>query len=484
VSPPPPPRRPPYWTLLAFAGLLALPLTWGLAAVTAAVVVSTLVRIARDARSQTRAAAGAELERRQGAVLLGHDERRRPVLLTEPQLATHGLIVGASGAGKSTTLLRILEDRIRRGRAVVAIDFKGSPAFAERLRLAARDAGVPSRLWTLDGPDHWNPLANGNRTVLKDKLIAAERFTEPHYQRAAERYVQTVFRALQAARPDRAPRLDEVVALMDPGRLARSLRGLDRSTADRIQDYVSTLTPDQLSAIRGLGTRLAVLTESEAGPYLLPAAPGAGHDIDLRQALERPGVVVFSLNSSLYGKLAAQVGALVIQDLTTVMGERQSRAGVQRPEQAIIGIDEFSAAGADTVLALLARGREAGMPVLVATQELTDLDRAAPGFREQLLGIVSLKIAHRQDVPASARMISDMIGTELVWDTTHNLQSPLGRRSPSRGTRRQVERPKVHPNEIKALKTGQAVMITKTPEARTTRLQVSPPRREPPDAGR
>ena len=54
--------------------------------------------------------------------------------------------------------------------------------------------------------------------------------------------------------------------------------------------------------------------------------------------------------------------------------------------------------------------------MLLATQELTDLDRAAPGFREQVLGIISLKLAHRQDVPASARMISDMIGTEIVWD--------------------------------------------------------------------
>ena len=42
------------------------------------------------------------------------------------------LILGASGAGKSTTLLTILTDQIRRGRPVVAIDMKGSPAFAAR----------------------------------------------------------------------------------------------------------------------------------------------------------------------------------------------------------------------------------------------------------------------------------------------------------------------------------------------------------------
>ncbi len=199
----PPPRRAPYWTLLAFAGLLALPLSWGLGGLAAALAVSAMVRHARHARGRRRAAAATESERREGAVVLGVDERRRPVVLTEPQLATHGLVVGASGAGKSTTLLTILEDRIRRGRPVVAIDLKGSPAFARELGRAAEAAGRPFGLWTLEGPSHWNPVAYGNPTVLKDKLIAAERFTEPHYQRAAERYVQTVFRVLAAAEPGR-----------------------------------------------------------------------------------------------------------------------------------------------------------------------------------------------------------------------------------------------------------------------------------------
>ena len=50
----------------------------------------------------------------------------------------------------------------------------------------------------------WNPLAHGNATELKDKLIATERFTEPHYQRAAERYLQTAIQVLARAHPDAA----------------------------------------------------------------------------------------------------------------------------------------------------------------------------------------------------------------------------------------------------------------------------------------
>ena len=47
---------------------------------------------------------------------------------------------------------------------------------------------------------------------------------------------------------------------------------------------------------------------------------------------------------------------------------------------ATIALDEFSALGADNVLSLLARGREAGVSVLLATQELADLERAGAGI--------------------------------------------------------------------------------------------------------
>ena len=82
-------------------------------------------------------------DRRAGpSVLLGRDRARAPGALSDDQLAAHGLLVGASGSGKSTTMLSILGDQIQRGRPVVAIDMKGSPEFARQLAGAAA-AGRP-----------------------------------------------------------------------------------------------------------------------------------------------------------------------------------------------------------------------------------------------------------------------------------------------------------------------------------------------------
>jgi conjugal transfer pilus assembly protein TraD len=468
-----------FWLVPAFLALLLAPAPWAAALAVAAAVGVTGWRIARGAAARRAAAAA----RRQAAVALGGDPRGRAVVLSEPELSAHGLVLGASGAGKSTTLLRILTDQIARGRPVVAIDMKGSPAFARTLAEAARAAGRPFSMWSIDGPAHWNPLQHGNATELKDKLMATERFTEPHYQRAAERYVQMVLQVVGAAHPDRSPTLGEVVALMDPARLPSALRGVDPVMRDRVRDYLAGLTSDQLSAVRGLQTRLAVLTESHTAPYLAPAgqgaavADGAGATIDLREALRGPEVVLFSLNSARYGRLAAQLGTLVVQDLVSASGDRL--AGIQSGEvlaTATIAIDEFSALGADHVIALLARGRESGLSVLVGTQEMADLDRAAPGLREQVLGVTALKIIHRQEVPESARTVAMMVGTERVWEHTRQTAGRLfGGYDTGRGTRHEVERFIVHPNEIQSLGTGQAIVISKLGAQRVQRVRVDPP---------
>jgi conjugal transfer pilus assembly protein TraD len=460
--------------LLSLALSAAAHPVWAVAGLAAVVSGLTLRRAARFRRAMRVATEPGE------AIALGADRNGGAVVLTERQLSAHALIVGASGAGKSTTLLRMLTEQVRLGAPVIAIDMKGSPRFAQELASAAESSGRTFRLWTPDGPEGWNPLALGNATELKDKLIATERFTEPHYQRAAERYTQTVFQVLAHANGGSAPTLEQVVRLMEPHRIPTLLRAAPRDFAERVQDYLATLGPDQLSAIRGLGTRLAIITESHSGAYLRRVADRT--PIDLRTALDGREVVAFSLNSSTYGRLSAQLGALAIQDLVSAAGHRMSAPGRM---QALVGIDEFSALDGDNVISLLARSREAGVSVLLCTQELADLDRAAPGLRDQVLGSTALKIAHRQDVPGSAQTIAQIAGTETVWDQSNQVTSHplLGTRRTGRATRRQVERFLVHPNEVKTLPTGQAVVISKLPRTSVQTVLVAPSRRPPPGPG-
>jgi hypothetical protein len=279
--------------------------------------------------------------------------------------------------------------------------------------------------------------------------------------------------------PGRPPALDEVVEALDPGTLRAHARRAPGPLSERVTAYLEGLTRDQLSAARGLQTRLALLSESDAGQWLAPPESGTGPAVDLGQTLAGGSeVVLLSINSSIYGALGAQLGALAVQDLTSAAGRRLGESGAaQKPPPATVAIDEFSALGADNVLSLLARGREAGVGVLLATQELADLERAGRGFRDQVLGITAVTLAHRQEVHESALAISRMAGTRIVWRETRPNPTPLhplGRGAPHAGTRREHEEPIVHPNAIKRLRTGQLVLLTGVPRPIAARVQVEP----------
>jgi hypothetical protein len=80
-------------------------------------------------------------------------------------------------------------------------------------------------------------------------------------------------------------------------------------------------------------------------------------------------------------------------------------------------------------------------------------------------------------------MIARMIGTQTVWKHTeavHRRQTMAeiirdGYRRPTNiGSRREVEEFRIHPNTIKDLPTGQAVLITKTPQADARIIQIMP----------
>ena len=406
----------------------------------------------------------------------GGPARRRPVAGGRSRSASGSwpptaLIVGASGAGKSTTLLTVLDAQIRRVSPVVAIDMKGSPAFAAQLRTAAAAAGRGLAGLDAGRPRALEPAGPRQRHVAQgqaDLQRALQRAPLPAGRRAL--CPDRRCGVLHAAHPDRPAQLHEVVALMEPRRLSALLRGVPGPLAERVQDYLAGLTGDQLSAVRGLGTRLALLSESCAGPYLRRGAAAA------RRSTSAPGwrAATSSCSASTpacTGSSPPSSARWSIQDLVSATG--RARCGAARCGR---------------------RCRAAGRPRWRSTSSRrwtpTTCWRCWPGgassasascwrprrwptwsgpgaaSRDQVLGIVGVKIVHRQDVPRSAEMIAQMAGTERVLGGDPAARAAC---SPAagvgRGTRRLAERYVVHPNVIKRLAVGEAVVMTKLPTA-------------------
>jgi TraM recognition site of TraD and TraG len=418
----------------------------------------------RDALGARRAGRAPTVDA--GRYLLGFDGRRRPVMVRfGGQSGRHGLFVGASGSGKSNALLWCVARHIEAGFGVVVVDLKGDQLLARRLEREANSWRRPFYRWTLDGGGRWNPLARGNRSELKDKLIGSEEFTERHYQAMYERYLVNLFRALEH-RPEQR-NLPTVIGLLDPAALAVELRELDDDqAAEEIGAYLARLSPEQARDLRGLADRLALLVEGGHGDYLTPT-DDAEREIDLLEAIGTGAVVLFSLNSSRYGETARLVGNMVLQDLKTVCGTIEDNPGSDRP--ALVAVDEFAALDGDQIAGLFQRARSASISLVMATQELADLRRVDDGFDEQIVGNVEWLLAGRQNNPGSAELVAGIAGTEEVWLHTFQTEEGLGRpksrfvRESGVGTKHRGREYYVPPDDIKRLPVGRMLLVEKNP---------------------
>jgi type IV secretory pathway TraG/TraD family ATPase VirD4 len=356
----------------------------------------------------------------------------------------HTLVVGATGSGKTVTQTWIAARAIERGMGAVVVDPKGDRGMREQVRRAALAAGRSFVEWTPEGDRVYNPFARGGASEIADKALAGEHFTEPHYLRQAQRYLGHVVRALRGS--DTEVSLRAIVEHLDPARLELLARALPEADARATFSYLDSMSSRQQSELAGVRDRLAILVESDVGPWLDPQTAGAER-FDLLAAVRERAVVYFSLESDSRPLLSQMLGAAIVQDLQTVVAVSQAA-----PVPTLIVIDEFSAIAAEHVVRLFGRARSAGFSLLLGTQELSDL--RPPGrerLLEQVLGNLSVLIAHRQVVPSSAELISSVAGTRGTWR--------ISRHSDGRTTRTRSREPVLDPNQAMSLARGWAAVL-------------------------
>jgi Type IV secretion-system coupling protein DNA-binding domain len=401
------------------------------------------------ARLARRAAAVAFRSGRQDAgagerLVLGRDERDRAVSVPFAcsTQGSHTLVVGATGAGKTVTQTLMAEHAIERGAGAIVVDPKGDRALHRELRRAAQRAGRQFLEWTPAGPSVYNPYARGSETEIADKVLASEHFTEPHYQRQAQRYLGHVVRALRTAGLEVS--LREIADCLDPRRLEELVRDQPEQRALATHAYLDSLTARQRTDLAGVRDRLAIVAESDVAAWLDPAS-GAAFDL-LAAALSR-AVVYFDLQADSRPLVAQMLGGAIVQDLQTTVAALQGR-----PTPTLAVIDEFSALAVEQVVRLFGRARSAGVSLLLGTQELSDMRATGrDGVLEPVLGNLSVLVAHRQVVPDSTSLIAALGGTKGAWRTSRHGNGSL--------TRTRARENVLTPGDITALGTGWAAVI-------------------------
>jgi hypothetical protein len=323
---------------------------------------------------------------------------------------------------------------------------------------AAGARGVDFVEWTPTGPAVYNPFARGADSEVADKALAGERFTEPHYLRQAQRYLGHAVRTLRAA--GITVTLPALVRALDPAVLERVARDLGDASAGPVHEYLDGLTARRRSDLAGVRDRLAIVAESDVGPWLDPEG-GAGRPFDLLGTVASRSVAYFALQVDARPLLGPMIGAAIVQDLLTTMAAQDA------PVATVVVLDEFSTIATEQVVRLFGRARSAGFSLLLGTQELSDLRIAGrERLLEQILGNLSALIAHRQVVPESAELLARAAGRRAAWR--------VARHSDGRSVRTRVLEPLLDPDRIMRLPTGwAAVLVMGRGDPRLTRIGVA-----------
>jgi len=413
---------------------------------------------------------------------LGIDKRGRKIVQTYAESSAHTVVLGASGSGKTTTMMIRARDAVKAGHGVVVIDLKGGPDFpVDMAKLAARynkpfqhwlfqPRGVPYTGPAADGPAYYDPLARGEATRRKDLLIESRTWSEEYYKQEASNYIQMLFNVLVATPQKDISTLSDIVHLLDPKVLQERAIPLGSNkdyydivrSIDNLND--EKLSAGKRSAIDGLRSQLEVLLHSVAGPYL-QVDPTGNNNIDIKRAADNGEIIVFSLDSSNYGGMAALVANLIVQDLKTVSSELRNDINKSEFPMHVI-IDEFQAMGSDNIIGLINKARDSKMPVDLISQALGDLRVHSTAFMDQLVGIVGSFIIHRPNDLADAEFFAGLTGKESRTRLSESVSYKKGffsrGNSNQRGTTVQVDEYIVDPKVFQKLKRGEMIYINKS----------------------
>lgn len=389
------------------------------------------------------------------ALIVGVDNQGLPMRLpySTKKKGIHSLVIGKTGFGKTVTKAYIATQSILDGKGAIVIDPKGDWDMRESLRVAAERAGKRFIEWSPDGPSAYNPYKFGGPTEIVDKALAAEQWTEPHYLRQAQRFLNWQVQAMQAAEITVDP--DTFTHYMTRANLMPLAPALG-AKAQQLRDYLQGIDTRKEEQLGGVRDRLAILSESDIGPWLTPK-PGIP-ELDLRLIVANGDVAYIQLDGDRFPEASKMLGSALVTDISTIVGELNSKHFVQ---PTLVMIDEFAAVGAYEVVRIFGRGRSCGFSLVLGTQSFSDFDEIDPTrtLVDKVLDGVSGIVIHLQTIPESAERLSQIAGTEEVWSTTFKTSAVIKALPTGDGTKSRAREFIVHPDTLKSLAVGEAVIV-------------------------
>ncbi len=370
------------------------------------------------------------------------------ILFDEKLINQHMLVLGAPGAGKSQTILRLVAEILTAGeRDVFVVDGKGDSDFAlDIANLIYANRRTPVPIFRL-GHAHMGAVYNAFNGSAMDIYNRLCKIIDVNEKTGDNAYYANVHRDLLQLicfAGDEPPRSFEQVR----ERLTkRWLRAAYRDSAD------------ELETIEGYDQKLfdGLLI------YLRPLIREFSQVIDpMGFSLETAKHAVFSIRTQSVGDTAGRLVRFLIEDFKDYLGKRQTRP-------AVFIIDEFQAFGADNINGLLSLARSAELGVILATQDTAGLGDEK--IKRLIMANTRTKFLMATDFPED---IASLAGTIYALEASvqHSQGDPTGM-----GSARLQHQFKIDMNEVAKLQAGEGFLIRQRHAAKVKVKSINKPER-------
>ncbi|MCL2355279.1 MAG: TraG/TraD/VirD4 family protein, partial [Oscillospiraceae bacterium] len=301
--------------------------------------------------------------------------------------------------------------------------------------------------------DFYNPFKNASPTIAKDMLINLTDWSEEHYKLNTERYLQRLLKLL--ALNNTPLSFKSIISNMSVDKFTKLSKQLLKNEVISKDEHLENieLTKTSGKIADGAFARFSLITESELG-YIFNDT-----GVDIHTALEENAIILFILNPLIYPEMSPLIGRLLLIDakkaLSNLFGRSENRK--------FFIMDEINSYASPVLIDLVNKSRSANITCILATQSLSDLDYAVgDAFKEQIIENCNNYIVMRQNSSINAEHWANILGTRATLEVTYQLQQKgLHTSETGFGSAKRVREYFYHPDDIKTLKTGQGIIMSK-----------------------
>jgi hypothetical protein len=319
---------------------------------------------ARTLASPSREPSGSSL----GRVI----ESGEPFTLAARDLARHAYLLGSTGCGKTSLILKLLERDIEEGHTVAVVDLRGDLVTGV-LGLCERMDIEPERVTVLDLRERervqgFNPLAGAGEPYIRAlhllDVVAGE---AESWGVQLEETLRNALLLLSLA----GRRLTDLDALFFEGAFRASLLACvcDESLLGFWERYGKLSSEKQQTFALPVLNKVTSLTAVPALRQVL----GRAESLDLGALLGKPGqIFLVSLAVDELQRSSRMLGSLIV---SAISREMMARVNVPERERNPVRlyVDEFENMASESFEGLIAEGRRFGLTLVLSHQTLSQL---------------------------------------------------------------------------------------------------------------